>query len=184
MFVREELRLTAAFGAAQDRLADLVQSGSLLTAAQAASDEGAAVAAVGTAPEDGLARVGPVGPVRGLSRVVRVRLGDLATRDDTVQLPLRWEAIGRGGGLFPVLDADIRLDRVDHHATVLTLTGVYRPPLGSVGAGLDQAVLHRLAAATIRDFVSRIAAAIASAEAAAGSSASASRGPSRPSAAD
>jgi len=79
-----------------------------------------------------------------------------------------WEADGPGGGLFPALDADITLARVDDQATTLTLTGVYRPPLGSVGAGLDQAIMHRVAVATIRDFLGRIGAAISPSEEVAG----------------
>jgi hypothetical protein len=163
MFLREELRLNVAFMPARDRLAAMAHSGSLLTAAQAASDE----AAAGDG-STGLARVGPLGPVLGLSRVVEVQFGDLVAHDDTAQLALRWEVAGPGGGLFPALDADITLATTDDDATILVLTGVYRPPLGSVGAGLDQAILHRVAVATIRDFLSRVGAAI-------GSSASASR---------
>jgi hypothetical protein len=153
MFVREELPLTAAFPAARDRLAAMARSGSLLTAAQAATNWSGS--SDGTT---GVARVGPLGPIRGLSRVVEVQLGDLVAHDDSAQLALRWEAAGPGGGLFPALDADITLARVDDQATTLTLTGVYRPPLGSVGAGLDRAVLHRLAVATIRDFLGRVGA--------------------------
>jgi hypothetical protein len=52
---------------------------------------------------------------------------------------------------------------------MLTLTGVYRPPLGTVGAGLDQAILHRVAVATIRDFLGRVGAAISAFEQTAGS---------------
>lgn len=163
MFVREELQLKAAFLAARDRLADLARSGSLLTAAQAASS-GEGTSDGGT----GLTRVGPLGPVRGLSRVVEVQLGELVAHDDSAQLALRWEVAGPGGGLFPALDADITLGRVDDQATTLTLTGVYRPPLGSVGAGLDQAILHRVAVATIHDFLGRVGAAISSPEATAG----------------
>jgi hypothetical protein len=157
MFVRDELRLAAEFAAARDRLAALAHSGSLLTAAQAASE--------GAGESDssaGLARVGPLGPLRGLSRVVEVQFGDLVAHDGSVQLALRWEAAGPGGGLFPALDADIALARVDDQVTTLTLTGVYRPPLGTVGAGLDQAILHRVAGATIRDFLGRVGAAISS----------------------
>ena len=163
MFVREEVRLSAEFAAARDRLAALALSGSLLTAAQAASDR-----AVNGDGDTGLARVGPFGPVRGLSRVVEVQFGELVAHEDSAQLALRWEAAGPGGGLFPALDADIMLGRLDEEATTLTLTGVYRPPLGSVGAGLDQAILHRVAVATVRDFLGRVAAAISSSEAAAG----------------
>ena len=157
MFVREELRLTAAFLVARDRLAALAHSGSLLTAAQEASAGGDA--SDGSA---GLARVGPLGPVRGLSRVVEVQFGDLVAHDGSAQLALRWEAAGQGGGLFPALDADLTLARVDDQVTTLTLTGVYWPPLGTVGAGLDQAILHRVAVATIRDFLGRVGAAISS----------------------
>jgi len=163
MFVREELRLRADFAATRDRLSAVAQSGTLLTAAQAASD--------GSGTRDsstGLTRVGPLGPVRGLSRVVEVQFEDLVEHEDSAQLALRWEVAGPGGGLFPVLDADITLARSGELATTLTLTGVYRPPLGSVGAGLDQAILHRVAVATIRDFLSRVGAAISSSEAAAG----------------
>jgi hypothetical protein len=163
MFVCEELRLTAAFPAARDRLAALAHSGSLLTAAQAASDGAATSDGAGTSDGGtGLTRVGPLGPVRGLSRVVEVQLGELVAHDDSAQLALRWEVAGQGGGLFPALDADITLGRVDDRATTLTLTGVYRPPLGSVGAGLDQAILHRVAVATIRDFLGRVGSAISS----------------------
>jgi hypothetical protein len=158
MFVREELRLDAGFPTARERLAALAHSGSLLTAAQAASD--GAHASDGST---GLARVGPLGPVRGLSRVVEVQFGELLTHDDSAQLALRWEVAGPGGGLFPALDADITLARVDDEATALTLTGVYRPPLASVGAGLDHAILHRVAVATLRDFLSRVGFALSSA---------------------
>lgn len=157
MFVREEVRLPAAFPAALDRLADLAHSGMLLTAAQQASRE-----IVSADANTRLTRVGPLGPVRGLSRVVEVQFGDLARHGDSAQLALRWEAAGPGGGLFPALDADISVTRLDDEATMLTLTGVYRPPLGSVGAGLDQAILRRVAVATIRDFLSRVGSAIAS----------------------
>jgi hypothetical protein len=44
---------------------------------------------------------------------------------------------------------------------VLRLDGAYRPPLGSTGDGLDRAVLHRVATATVQDFLGRIAEAIA-----------------------
>jgi hypothetical protein len=164
MFVREELRLAAEFAAARDRLAALAHSGSLLSAAQAASD-GAGAGDGST----GLTRVGPLGPVRGLSRVVEVQFGELITHENSAQLALRWEVAGPGGGLFPALDADIALARVDDRATMLTLTGVYRPPLGTVGAGLDQAILHRVAVATIRDFLGRVGAAISAFEETAGS---------------
>jgi len=39
----------------------------------------------------------------------------------------------------------------------MMLNGCYRPPLGRLGAGLDRAILHRIAAATIRALLRGIA---------------------------
>jgi len=151
VFLQDEVRLPLGLATAQARLASLAASGLLLNAAQAAAGDGNSV----------LARVGPLGPVPGLSRVVEVQFQDLIVRGESAQLALRWQAAGGGGGLFPALDADITLTAVDDEATTMTLAGVYRPPLGNLGAGLDQAVLHRVARATIRHFLSRLASAIA-----------------------
>lgn len=101
----------------------------------------------------GLARVGAA----GFSKVVRVQVRELACTDRSAGLAIRWEATGPAVGLFPVLDADIRLAPVGADVTVLTMAGVYRPPLGSLGEVLDRAMLHRVALATIRGFVAEVA---------------------------
>jgi hypothetical protein len=72
-------------------------------------------------------------------------------------LALRWQATGPGGGLFPALDADIWLTPAGEHSARLSLAGVYRPPLGALGAGLDRAVFHRVADATARSLLARVA---------------------------
>lgn len=43
---------------------------------------------------------------------------------------------------------------------MLAVCGVYRPPLGSLGAGQDRVILHRIPQTTIRAFTHRIGAAI------------------------
>jgi hypothetical protein len=151
MFVSDEVLLDVGFTAAQARLANLTRGGSLVGASQAAYGDGIT----------GLARVGPLGSGPGLSRLVQVHFRDLLTREDSAVLTLRWETIGPGGGLFPTLDADITLTPAGEQATLLTLAGAYRPPLGAVGVGLDRAILHRVATATTRTFMNRIADAIA-----------------------
>ena len=113
---------------------------------------------------DGLAgeiRVGPFGSVPGMSKLVRVSLLDPVLRDDMVLVPIRWEATGRMGGLFPVLDANLILGTDDGGRAVLRITGAYRPPLAGLGEGLDHAVLRRVAAATIKLLLRRIAVALA-----------------------
>lgn len=149
MFVREEVRLEAAFGEALEGLARLPDGSRLLNASRAAYRDGIR----------GQARVGPTGGWPGVSKLVTVEVGDLIAHDDSASLPLRWQAIGPGSRLFPALDADIILSPDGESATTMTLAGVYRPPLGSLGVMLDRALLSHVATATIRDFVGRLAAA-------------------------
>ncbi len=146
MFVGDEVLLDVSFAVARARLASMTRGGLLASAAQDAYGLGIT----------GLARVGAM----GLSREVRVQARELTERDGSAGLAIRWEVTGPGGGLFPVLDADIRLVTTGEQATLLTLAGAYRPPLGSVGKALDRAILHRVAAATIRNFLNRVAAGI------------------------
>ncbi|HXZ65938.1 MAG TPA: hypothetical protein VEH05_14440 [Streptosporangiaceae bacterium] len=150
MFVREEARLGVGFAAARSALAGLAQGGLLLDASQAAYWDGVT----------SMAKVGPPGAWPELSKLVMIHLGDMTPHDDSARLALRWEATGPGSSLFPALDADITLTPAGDDATMLTITGVYRPPLGRLGAVLDRAILSRVASATVRDFVARLGAAI------------------------
>jgi hypothetical protein len=147
VFVGHEVALGVSFAVARERLMQLAGSGLLLSTSENAYDLGTA----------GLARVG----IPGLSKLVRVQARDLAVTQESVGLAIRWEATGPAGELFPVLDADMRLIRTDERTAVLTMSGVYRPPLGALGQALDRAILHLVAAATIRDFVAQVAARIA-----------------------
>jgi len=146
MFVADKVMLELSFPSARARLGELAR-GSLL---MSASDD-----AYG-AEITGLMRVGP----SGFSRLVRVQFRDLPDRANTVGLALRWEVTGPGGALFPVLDADVELIRAGPQKTWLTVAGAYRPPLGALGEALDRAILHRVASATIRGFLGRVAGAL------------------------
>lgn len=143
MFVGDKVLLDLSFPVARDRLGALTRDGLL----RSASDD-----AYG-AEITGLMRMGPA----GISRLVRVQFRDLPERANAAGLALRWEVTGPGGALFPVLDADVELIRAGPQTTWLTLNGAYRPPLGAFGQALDRAILHRVASATIRSFLSRIA---------------------------
>lgn len=132
---------------AEFRLAGLGRSGWLTGASEGAYDSGLV----------GLLRVGPFGDVPGASKLVRVYVRDLVRRDDSAVLTLRWEVVGAGGGLFPALDADITLSPLPDGTSKLVLNGAYRPPLSVLGAGLDRAILNRVASATVRALLSQIA---------------------------
>ena len=64
---------------------------------------------------------------------------------------------GPGGGLFHALDADISRTPIGEHSTRLSLAGVYRPPLAVPDAGLDKALFHKVADATVRSRLARVA---------------------------
>jgi hypothetical protein len=151
VFVGAETVVAVAYEVARIRLENLAGAGWLVGASSDAYREWGS----------NLARIGPLGSATGLSRLVDVRFRQVVTNQRSAVLAMRWEAVGSGGGLFPVLDADITLAPYRQSATLLSLTGAYRPPLGVIGAVLDRVVLHRVATATVQDFVDRIGNAVA-----------------------
>ncbi len=145
MFVGDEVLLDVSFAVARARLANLTRGGLLRDASERAYS-------FGVVGRPGAGE--PAGP--GLARV---QVRELAERDDSAGLAVRWEVIGSDGGLFPVLDADITLTPAAERTTVLALTGVYRPA-GAGDAVPERAILHRIAPAAIRSFLGRVAASI------------------------
>ena len=107
--------------------------------------------------ESVVVRVGP-GSRGWLAKTVAVHLGDPVTTEEGVAIPLQWEATGPTG-LFPRLVGTLVVAELDPERCELTLVGRYRPPLGRAGHALDEAGLSRLARATVRAFLRRLAAA-------------------------
>ncbi len=97
-------------------------------------------------------RLGPGWP----GKTAAVHLGQAAREDDHLVLPLVWEASGPAG-IFPRFEGELRLSPLDSERSELRLSGRYRPPLGRAGQALNDAVLTRLARATLRSFLRRIA---------------------------
>jgi hypothetical protein len=151
MFVGQEVVLDIGFDVARARFAEFTRGGWLDGASGRAHADGLS----------GLIRVGPFGAVLGASKLVRVQTLEPVPRDDAVVLPLRWEATGGLGRLFPVFDADLILKPADTGGSLLALTGVYRAPLAGVGSAADRIVLHRAATATVRALLRDLAEAIA-----------------------
>jgi hypothetical protein len=149
MFVSDARVLPVNFDAAAARLAGLAHGGWLRGLSENVYQDGV----------EYLLRVGPLGAVPGTSRLVRVRFAEPVRRPGMMTVGLRWEAIGVSGGLFPALDADIRLIDDDDGVRV-TLTGSYRPPFGTLGVELDRLLLRSVATATIKALLAQIAAAL------------------------
>jgi hypothetical protein len=78
-------------------------------------------------------------------------------------LPVSWESTG-GPPVFPRLEGTLAIEALDHDLGRLTLSANYDPPLGQIGAALDRILLHRLAEATISDFLERLASQLKSAD--------------------
>ncbi len=88
-----------------------------------------------------LAEVG-VGPMGDrLGRRVAVQLGEPVRFPSMTSLPLTWQPLGLEGLL-------------------LAISARYRPPLGVVGQAVDRVLLHRVAEATLKDFLDRVGEAI------------------------
>jgi hypothetical protein len=64
-------------------------------------------------------------------------------------------------GLLPRLEANLELGSLGQDRTQLAISARYRPPLGVVGRAVDRVLLHRVAEATLKDFLDRVGQAIA-----------------------
>jgi hypothetical protein len=107
-----------------------------------------------------LAEVGVGGTIR-LHRKVIIELGPVVHATSKSFFPLRWTASGHPG-LFPALDADIEVASLGADRAQLAMSARYVPPLGVVGRMIDRALLSRVAEATLKDFLDRVADAIMS----------------------
>ncbi len=109
--------------------------------------------------EDGgehlLAEVGFPVDDRRVGKTVQIELGTPFRIPSKTILPLMWTATGPER-LFPSLDADLEIAPLGRNRTQLSISARYLPPLGAVGRALDRALLHRVAEATIKDFLDRV----------------------------
>lgn len=94
-----------------------------------------------------------------VSKKVEIEVGAPVQSTTKTWLPISWHATG-ARGLFPVLEGDLELAPLSLHRTQLSLSARYQPPLGLAGRTVDRALLSRVAEATIKDFVDRVAQAI------------------------
>jgi hypothetical protein len=101
------------------------------------------------------ARIG-LGEPPSVAKTVRLEVGEPVGEDETMLLPIVWEATGTPG-LFPRMEAEVVLAALGPALTQLSLRGSYRPPLGPIGRVVDRTLLHRVAEASVKGFVDRVA---------------------------
>lgn len=102
-----------------------------------------------------------VGPTQALARTVTLEIGVAEIHSYGLSYPIHWEA-SDASLLFPELSADLILSNLGRGETKLTLRGTYQPPLGALGRIADRAGLRRVAEATVRSWMDRLAAALSS----------------------
>ena len=103
--------------------------------------------------------VGSVGVHIGgvpVSKRVVVTLGEPVKTTTWTVIPLEWKATFPEQ-LFPKMTGKIELAPVDKAVTRLTVSGMYEPPLGKLGKGLDETVMQGVADATVKELAEAIA---------------------------
>ncbi len=152
MFVRSFADVPVPFAEAERRLL-ATPAGWIPGLARAAEDGG----------ERLLVEVGfPIEGDRRVQKEVEVEIGSPHRTDSATRLPLTWKATGPRS-LFPSLEADLEVAALGPERTQVSVSATYRPPLGAVGRRLDRTLLHRVAEATIKDFVDRVSDALSGA---------------------
>ena len=122
------------------------------------SDPDAWVPAIArTASEHGrrlLAEVG-FGREHRVATEVEISFGEPVRIPTKTILPMSWRAAGTSR-LFPELEADLEVAPLGPARSQLSMSARYAPPFGALGRALDRALLHRVAEATLKDFLDRV----------------------------
>ena len=79
-----------------------------------------------------------------------------ATSTPTTRLLLEWEAATMPG-LFPLMKGELSVYPLTATETQLDFSGVYEPPLGTIGRTMNAVVGHRIAEVSVHRFVSDVA---------------------------
>ena len=72
------------------------------------------------------------------------------------RINLEWEA-AKMPGLFPFMKAELQIYPLTPTETQLSLQGKYEPPLGVLGSLIDSVVGHRIAEASVHQFITDVA---------------------------
>ena len=101
----------------------------------------------------------PIGPrVAGvpIRKKVVVEFGEPARMSAWAVVPVTWRATF-AKALFPAMTGKVSLSPITNDETRLTVGGMYEPPLGKLGVKLDEAVMRKVARATVKELAEQIA---------------------------
>jgi hypothetical protein len=112
-----------------------------------------------SAEEGGERRMAEVGFGKSVrvGQSVVVTVGEPARMPFKTLQPIAWKP-AHAEALLPAMDAEIEVAPMGSARTQLALTAQYTPPFGLVGRVADRALLHRVAEATVKDFLDGVAA--------------------------
>jgi hypothetical protein len=92
---------------------------------------------------------------------IAIQLGEVSVIEaygiPATRFPLSWKGAHRTW-LFPTMTANLDVYALSSNETQLDFQGVYDPPLGVIGELGDALVAHRIAEATVKDFLRTVAA--------------------------
>jgi hypothetical protein len=91
-----------------------------------------------------------------LRRKVKVDVGKPVTQGDRTEVPVTWHATFIKD-LFPVMTGKVEFASAGPRTTRLNVCGMYELPLGRSGKPVDEALIYRVAKATVKDVAESIA---------------------------
>lgn len=98
----------------------------------------------------------------GIKADIKIAVKDVEERRDealgtlSTRLPLEWEAANKPG-LFPLMKGELLLYPLTSTETQLDFSGLYEPPFGTVGKAMNAMVGHRIAEASVHQFINDVA---------------------------
>ncbi len=91
-----------------------------------------------------------------LARRVHLEISPPRPLGDTCVIAISWRPVSNNP-LLPSLDGDVEICPLGEDHAQLAISARYRPPLGWVGSIADRALMRRIAEATVKDFLDRVA---------------------------
>ena len=103
------------------------------------------------------ARIGPLDVAAEIALELGTAVDEASTADGArTRLTIEWHA-ARHAGWFPVMRAVLSIYPLTSTETQLDLEGQYDPPAGVLGRAIDAVAGHRIAEASVQQFVREVA---------------------------